>query len=484
MTDARTLALVDDILALGTETSWTEFKENNADPDGMGKRISAISNAARLADKHFGYMLWGVRDEDRALVGTTFRPSAAKVGNQPLEFWLSQRLSPDLPIVFKEVEHAGLNIVLLEIPAATTAPIEFDRTAYIRIGSATPSLSDHPERQRALWAKLQPYVWESGLAAQFITSDTVLSLLDYVSLFELTGQTLPDNRAGIFDRLETERLIMRDVGDRWNITNLGAILFAKDLDQFDSRLARKAVRFVAYDGNNRADMVSKRQDGRKGYASGFKGLIDYVSGLLPENEHIGRAFRTETVMYPPIAIRELVANALIHQDMSITGTGPLIELFKDRLEITNPGQPLIAPERFIDSPPRSRNEALAAFMRRMKICEEQGTGIDKVVASVELYQLPPPDFRVEGEAMRCVLFAPRRFSAMSPDERIRACYQHAVLKFISGDIMKNASLRERFGIEPQNSAQVSQVISATLARGRIRAADPDRPKSGYVPWWA
>ena len=61
----------------------------------------------------------------------------------------------------------------------------------------------------------------------------------------------------------------------------------------------------------------------------------------------------------------------------------------------NPGIPLVKPERFIDAAPRSRKEALAALMRRMRICEEQGTGVDKVITSVELFQLPPPDFRVE-----------------------------------------------------------------------------------------
>lgn len=75
-------------------------------------------------------------------------------------------------------------------------------------------------------------------------------------------------------------------------------------------------------------------------------------GLLPHNEHIGKVFHEEKPLYPSIAIRELIANALIHQDMTITGAGPLIEMFRDRLEITNPGQPLVSPERFLDSPPR------------------------------------------------------------------------------------------------------------------------------------
>jgi len=373
---------------------------------------------------------------------------------------------------------------LLEIPAAAPSPVEFERFAYIRIGSATPRLSDYPERLRTLWAKLQPYAWESEIALQFVTSDEVLARLDYTSYFDLTRKPLPDNRAGILDRLSSDRLISADAGGRWNITNLAAILFAKELTDFPSPIARKAVRFVAYGGRNRAERVTHRKDSNKGYGTGFESLLAYVGGVLQHRESIGEALREEHPVYPALAIRELVANALIHQDMTITGAGPTIELFQDRLEITNPGQPLVNPDRFLDSPPRSRNEALAALMRRMGMCEKQGTGIDKVIVAVELHQLPPPDFRAESNAVQAVLFAARRFSEMTSEERIRACYQHASLKYVSGQRMTNATLCERFGILPQNSAQASRVIRLAVDADLVRVADPGLPRAGYVPFWA
>ncbi|KGJ23451.1 ATP-binding protein [Paracoccus sanguinis] len=480
----RTRRLIDDLRARPAETSWLEFKENNADGPLIGKLVSALSNAARLADQHFAYLVWGIRDGDHEAVGTTFESTTKREQGQPFEIWLANRLQPGLDFRFEEVEYHGQRLVLLTIPAAATAPVEFDRTGYLRIGSATPRLSDHPERLRALWAKLQPYAWEAGLATQFLTGDEVLARLDYANYFDLTGQPLPDNRQGIFDRLQADRLIQPDAGGHWNITNLGAILFAKRLSDFGPSVARKAVRFVAYGGAGRADTVTHRQDGQRGYAAGFQGLVDYIDGLLPRNEHIGTAFREERPLYPAIAIRELIANALIHQDMTITGAGPLIELFGDRMEITNPGAPLVSPDRFLDSPPRSRNEALASLMRRMRLCEEQGTGIDKVLTAVELHQLPPPDFRTEGEAVRVVFFAPRRFAEMTPEERVRACYQHAALKYESGQRMTNASLRDRLGIDPRNASQASVIIRQALDAGLIRPADPEHPRAGYVPFWA
>ncbi len=189
-------------------------------------------------------------------------------------------------------------------------------------------------------------------------------------------------------------------------------------------------------------------------------------------------------MFPELAIRELVANAMIHQDMTITGAGPLIELFSDRIEISNPGIPLVQPERMVDLPPRSRNEALASLMRRMSFCEEQGSGLDKVIELVELYQLPAPWFRAENHATQVVLYGPRVFADMSPDERVRACYFHAVFKFLSGDKMKNATLCTRLGIASKNAAQASAVISKALEANLIRIADPEHPRGGYVPGWA
>ncbi len=484
MSHPRDIALVDELRSLPAETAWVEFKGNNTDPDMIGKRCSALSNAARIEGKDFAYMIWGVDDATHAVVGSSFDPEAQRAHGQVFQLWLANCLQPSIAFSFRTVDHSDGRVVLLEIPAATGTPVAFNSIPYIRIGSATPKLTEYPERYQKLIERMQPYRWEQGVARQYASGDEVLALLDYSQYFRLTGQPLPDNRAGIFDKLEGDRLIVRDVGDRWNITNLGAILFANRLSDFEASLARKAVRFVAYDGRNRAATVTHRHDGKKGYAVGFEGLVGYLNDLLPKNEHIGAALREARPLFPELAVRELVANALIHQDMTVSGAGPQIELFSDRFEISNPGAPLVKPDRMIDLPPRSRNEALASLMRRMGICEEQGSGLDKVVEQVEVFQLPAPLFRGEENSTQVVLYGPRSFAEMTPEERVRACYFHAVLKFLSGDRMKNASLCSRLGIASKNAAQATSVINKTLDAGLIRVADPEHPRAGYVPHWA
>lgn len=479
----RDIALIDELLS-NPESSCVEFKHNNNDKILIGKLCSALSNAVRIEGDELAYVLWGIEDGTRRIIGTDFDPDTQTVGNQQFQLWLANKLKPSIPFVFKMVDHPAGRVVILEIPAATSAPVEFDSISYVRIGSATPKLADYPDRFQKLVDNIRPYAWEKAIAKSFITEDVVLSLLDYPAFFKLTDQVLPDNKKGIIERLEADYLIAKDVGEHWNITNLGAILFANDLREFDPSLSRKAVRFVAYEGKNKASTVTHRQDGVKGYAAGFEGLVEYINNLLPINEQIGKAFRTETPLFPEIAIRELVANALIHQDMTIHGAGPQIELFADRLEITNPGHPLMSVDRMIDHPPRSRNEALASLMRRMKLCEEQGSGLDKVIMNAELFQLPAPKFHAEEDSMQAILYAPRSFGEMSGPERVRACYQHAVLKYLSGEKMKNASLCERLGVKKANAAQITKVINAALAEGKIKFADPDYPRGGYFPHWA
>jgi ATP-dependent DNA helicase RecG len=313
--------------------------------------------------------------------------------------------------------------------------------------------------------------------------DAVLDLLDYETFFSLLKQKVPESRALILQRLADERLIARDVGDRWNILNVGAMLLARRLDQFED-LARKALRVVQYNGDSRLK-IQRSQEGSKGYAAGFRGLLKFIDGLLPSEEQIEGGIRVQRRTYPEITVRELLANALVHQDMTVTGTGPIVEVFDSRIEISNPGVPVTDMlKKLFGAPPRSRNEHMARLMRRMGICEELGSGLVKVVAAVEEHRLPAPDFLVVDQNLRVTLFGPRSFGAMDRTERARVCYQHACLMSHQHRRLTNGSLRDRFGIAERNAAQVSRVIREALDVGLIKPADAERPKAGYLPFWA
>jgi predicted HTH transcriptional regulator len=411
-------------------------------------------------------------------------PQTAKVGNEELENWLLRLLAPKIQFRFYNVEVEERPLVLLEIGRAFRHPVRFQHQEFIRVGSYKKKLKDFQEKERELWRIFDQIPFESLIAIGDISSDDVLRLLDYPAYFDLLGRPLPDGKPAILEALMADALIDRTEAGQWNITNLGAILLAKKLADFRS-LKRKAIRVMVYRGASRIETI-REQEGTKGYANGFEGLIGFINGLIPTNEVIEQALRKKVPLYPELAIRELVANALIHQDFFITGAGPTVEIFDDRVEITNPGTPLVNTERFLDSPPRSRNETLASFMRRIGVCEERGSGVDKVVFQTEIYQLPAPMFEVLGENTRAVLFAHRSLTKMDKADRIRACYLHACLRYVNRHYMTNTTLRERFGIEPKNSAIASRLIKEALDAGAIRPYDEAaaRKLMKYVPSWA
>jgi ATP-dependent DNA helicase RecG len=478
------VGVVRELCKLPRETEWSEFKVNQSDPQEIGEYISALANGAALNEKSKGYLVWGIEDKTHAIIGTSFSPFAARKGNEPLESWLLRSLTPKIDFRFFELDIDGQPVVLLEIARAFRHPVRFQKEAYIRVGQVKKLLKDAPDRERELWRILDKVRYEDLLAVEHVNADEVLRLLEYPAYFDLLKLPLPANRDGILEALNNDRLICACHAGGWNITNMGAILFAKHLADFPT-IQRKTVRVIQYRGSGRTETL-KEQVGTKGYANGFSGLIAYINNLIPSNEVIRQALRETVPMFPELAVRELVANALIHQDFFVTGAGPMVEIFEDRIEITNPGKPLVNVLRFLDTPPKSRNEVLASLMRRFRICEERGSGIDKVVRQVELFQLPAPLFEVPKGFTRAVLFAHKPLAAMNGADRVRACYLHACLKWVMRDYLTNASLRERFGVEEKNKAAVSRYIREAVNAEMIKPFDKDasRKLMKYVPFWA
>lgn len=476
-------ALIHTLLKLPKECEWVEFKLNFHSDEEIGKDISALANGASLTSKPYAYLIFGIDDLSKSITGTTFKPSLHKVGNNEFENWLMQMLSPKIDFRIHELFIGDKCVALFEIPAASTQPVAFQNIDFIRIGSVSRPLREFPEKEAKIWSKANEIEFEIESCKAGLSESEVIELLDSSFYFERLSLPYPSNRAAVISKFLHEKFIT-ETGSGYIITKLGAVLLAKKLSDFD-KISHKAFRVITYKGKNKLQTL-KDQAGVKGLAVGFEGMVSYINSQLPSNEEINTTFRKEVRMYPEIAIRELVANAIIHQDFSIKGKGPLVEIYSDRIEISNPGQPLIKPLRFIDEN-QSRNEKLAAIMRKWGICEEKGSGFDKVVFQSELFQLPAPDIQNSDLQTRVIMFAPKRFAEMDKNDRIRACYQHCVLKYISNDKMVNETVRERFGIEKENAAMASRIISDTLAAELIKEEDPEnksRKFVRYIPYWA
>lgn len=471
-----------------TETNWFEFKCNNYDPDMIGQDISALANSAAYSEKVCAYMIWGIDDKTHDIVGTEFDQYSKLVGNQEIESWLRNLISKNAEFAFHKIEMQDKNgynkpIVVLIIYKATVQTVTFKKVDYIRVGSYTKKLGDYPQMQAQLWDKIRNSRFEEQYAMQNLSIEEVLQQLDYTVYFDIKGDPIPTDIKGIAHYMKEEAIIKEQDNGEYAITNLGAILFAKKLSAFP-RLERKAIRVVQYQDKSRLNML-KEDVGKKGYAVGFDGLLKYIEALLPTQEVIKGAMRETISPYPAIALREAIANALIHQDFSITGTGVVIEIFSNRIEITNPGIPLVDIYRIVDNPPKSRNEKLASLMRRLRMCEELGTGWDKIIISCELQQLPTPHIDIYEENTKVTLFSKIDFFDLSQQDKLWACYMHSCIKYTQGEFLTNSSLRMRFGLEEKSSASVSRLIKEACEKGLIKKLEETAPRhTKYIPVWA
>lgn len=466
------------------ETPWLEFKYNNYDPEMVGQDISALANGATLDEKSCAYFIWGVKDGTHEIVGTSHNLQNLKKGNEELENWLRRLLSKNADFEYHTVDVDNVTVGVMIIQCAIRQPVTFQKTEYIRVGSYTKKLIEYPALQSKLWGRLHNLNFEEQPAAQDLELPAALRMLDYGVYFDLIEMPQPASAEKIAHYMLEEGVLFQQDNGLYTITNMGAMLFAKRLTDFP-KISRKAIRVIQYEGNNRMNML-KEDVGGKGYVVGFEGLIKFIEALIPTQEVITGALREKRIAYPLLAIREAVANALIHQDFSVSGTGPTVELFENRIEVTNSGIPLVDVKRIIDNPPKSRNERLASLMRRLGMCEELGTGWDKIVLSCELQQLPAPRIELYEESTKVTLFSVIPFSNLSIEDKLWACYMHACIMHVQGEHLTNSSLRTRFGVPQSSSGSISRLIKEAVAADIIKPLDPTTSNKymKYIPSWA
>jgi ATP-dependent DNA helicase RecG len=461
------------------ELDWKE--ELSPQNDKLTRHLSAFAN-----QPGGGFLVFGIENKTGAVKGITKKQ--ADIIIERLSSLGRDTLQPLVSLDHSIENYHGTSLLLVHVKESAVKPVHLKsgtiEDTYIRTGGCTRKAS-RPEVGGLMLNSKTPQFEE--LHASKLKSDIeVFDLLEYKTIYSLLQKPLPQDIQQTMLWLKEEKMIEEVDGAGFYITNFGALAAARNLHEFDG-LSRKSIRVVKYRGNTKTE-ADKEFPGSKGYAIGFHGLIEFIKGILPGSEIIKNALRTETSVYPDIALRELIANALIHQDFSIRGSGPMIEIFDDRIEISNPGRLLPSKkiDRLIRSTPESRNEILAAAFRRYNICEERGSGFEKAVAAIELFGLPPLKFENLENSFRVTMYMPKKFADMTPAERIEACYQHSIIKYYSSGSMSNTSLRERFKMHDKQRPQVSLVIKESLAKGKIKPKDPDNASTKfveYIPYW-
>ena len=432
-----------------------------------------------------GFMVFGIDNANAQPFGVTQEQVAAITNT--LANLGRDAVEPALAVDHGVIELDGVPLLCVHIPEHKNRPVhrrgKSIEECWVRSAGTTRKASR--QEVAGLMLGSQPPRWEELRASPVLDADATIAALDLTTIAKLRERPLPEDRQALLRWLADERMITLE-GSGYCITHFGAVAAARRLEDFDS-LTRKRIRVIRYHGTNKVDTIDELV-GQRGYAVGFEGLIGHLKRSLPHSEVIQQALRAEVNVYPEIALRELIANTLIHQDFGVTGAGPMIEIFADRIEFTNPGGLLPSKrlDRLIGTTPESRNEVLASAFRLYRICEERGTGFQKVVAAIELFGLPPVAFAALDGAFRVTLYAPRKFADMGKSERVEACYQHAVLRFLSGTALTNTSLRGRLKLNEKQRNTVTNLIGDAVEAGRIKRKDQDSGNkfAEYLPYWA
>lgn len=454
-----------------TETQALEFKEART----SFEREKLYEYCVAIANEGGGYLILGVADKPpRQVVGSQAFPNLVDTVNLVFQ-------KVGFRIEAEAISHRDGRVVVFTIPSRPKGTAYHLAGRYLmRSGSALESMTE--DRLRVIFAEGAPD-WLEEPSIRELDAQGVIDRLDVQAYFDLLKQPYPTSRDGVLERLIEQNLIDH-IGGHYSIRRIGGLLLAKNFDDFPD-LARKAPRVIVYTSDSK---LGTRIDHtlQRGYAAGFQALATFVAQQMPQNEIIEKALRKKEKLLPENSVRELIANALVHQDFKIGGAGPMIEIFPKRLVISNPGEPVVKVDRFIDGF-LSRNERLAGFMRRMNICEERGSGIDRVVHDAEFFQLPAPRFQNDNIRTTVTVYGPQSFDKMDRNDRVRACFQHCALKWVHDGQMTNQTLRERFGLTENRSSVVSQIISATI---EARMIIPDKATRGskkyarYLPFWA
>ena len=466
------------------EEDWFDFKMNNGDPDQIGEYISALSNSATLCNHGNGYLIWGVEDKSHELLGTSFNPAMAKKGGEELENYLSHMTTPSLAIAFYRLQIEENYFVVLQVPKAKSQPTKFAGKAYVRIGSNSHPLSKYPEKEMKLWSAMASSVYETEPCKEELEPDEALGYLEFSAYYTRRKLPVPTSREEIISTFLQERFFSYCDSKKIAITNLGALLFAKDLYDFPA-LNSKAIRVIRYEGKSRVNALSEVEF-HQGYAVDFEEIIRYVGGYQTQREEISLTRETRNG-FAPVVLREIVANIMVHQDLLDRTFNPMVEIFDGSIDATNPGVLLVDVSRLIDAAPVCRNEVLARSMRLLRLIEDRGSGFDRIEEALSQNHNPSPSVRSEGNATRITLLSKDTFANFTEAEALNTLYTYCCYGYVNLDVpMNNAFFRNRFGVPEKDAAVISRLLAKAVETNRIKLSSDSTGMRNrtYLPFWA
>lgn len=499
MNTTQTEDLLYSLVGYPSDTEWLAFMGSQVDVQQIGKDVCALANSAAFHGRGNGYCVWGVSPNSHKFVGTTFSPAETTApSGQRVVSWLKSNLSENARFSFSVMDAWGKRFVILKVAAAAGQPVRFNGKPYLRSGNKTKKLQVGSHREVELWHRVQGPNRELALAMEGVTPGQLRELLNLEAYRTLIRGDQAEHGAVLVEGLTGEDALLADLEEReiirqqesgaYGITVMGALLLAKRLSTFDE-LGKRKIRIVRFAGRGAYEVVSQ-EEYDEGYATALPKAEEHIASITPTGDFSeGGVYLRVGHAYPRNAVRELLVNAVLHQDIQALAPGPLVRIYDNRIEFNNPGSSLVPPDQMLNARPKTRNVALSNQLRDMGICEEWGVGWDKVVqACEEAHMMAPKTVTSEEGGTTVTLRRCGSFESMTRADRESAVYWHACLRYAQGESLSNTTLRERFGLanEQKNVLAMSRLIRDCQTVGLIKV---ENEKTGakfrrYVPAWA
>ena len=405
MTDTEIISLIDKARKYRSETHNIEFKDARGGiPGDLWRPISSFSHRPGG-----GVIVFGIKeDRDNREITIVGNPDLALLQEQILSY-VREKMQNCGSYELKIVEYESTPLIALsiqetqdELKPCFNKQLGLPNGGCIRVGNNDRVMTD---------AEMRTFIRNSSVfkfdKTQAVETKVEMLDLNKVEQFLKTsakkvGRSRADNTPS------TE--VMRNLGIINNFkgkmypTFAGFLIFSKDKPQQIGQYSRYVIRCVRYQGNTVATPIIDKLD----IDGSLDDQVDVMQKFILRNISLKATIqgtkRVERYEYPEEAIRELIANAVIHRDYLITETYTQVNIFANRIEISNPGNlpPGVTIDNIKDSQ-FSRNEIIASILKDMDYLEEYGRGIDIVISKMREWGLLDPIFKNMSNSFRVIL---------------------------------------------------------------------------------
>lgn len=387
-----------ELLLLPAETRWLEFKENNLDPQKVGRYLSALANGACLDKKSEAWLIMGVQDDTHRIVGTSKRISEMKVGSEDLELHLRKHLYPRPTIEFCSILWDGKPIEAIRVTPVFGEPVRYRKEAFIRINSQTTELDKYPDLARAIYNSHQD--WFECICEGATVDDLEQDALQVARRFFVRRH--PEMERDINSWTDEVFLNKLKLMRKDKVTRAALLLLGKSTS---SHLLSPAVAEMTW----KLDSTHEKAYEHFGLpfilstTSVLQKIRNYTQKIFPNNSLLPM----EVMKYDTEMILEALHNCIAHQDYNEHARIIISEL-DDRLVFYNAGSfysgsPSDYPLGH-HTPDRYRNKFLAESMKNLGMVDTMGYGIHKMYLRQRERCFPMPDFNLSTNAVELTIY--------------------------------------------------------------------------------